>query len=117
MANQNFEMQPNETLIDTWALNYIPPNGGKYNGKCRVTNLHLIFEAVIDYSASAILFKGMYLKPGSLLVIKKEDIKTIDTKKGVLSKQIILTLADGEKHTLDRGAMGIDDIVNAINKN
>jgi hypothetical protein len=116
MSTQNFELLPNELLIDTWALNYIPPNGGKFNGKCRVTNLHLIFEALIDYSASAILFKGMYLKPGSLLIIKKEDIKTIDTKKGFLSKQIILTLENGEKHTLDRGAMGIEDIINAINK-
>jgi hypothetical protein len=117
MAAQNFELEPNETLIDTWALNYIPPNGGKYNGKCRVTNLHIIFEALIDYSASAILFKGMFLKPGSLLIIKKEDIKSIDTKKIFLSKQIILTLTDGEKHTLDRGAMGIDDILKAINNN
>jgi hypothetical protein len=81
MTLQDFPLEPNETLIDTWALNYVPPNGGKYNGKCRVTNLHIIFEALLDYSASAILFKGMYLKPGSLLIIKKEDIKRLFLKK------------------------------------
>ncbi len=116
MSLKNFVPAPNETAIDTWALNYIPPNGGKFNGKCLITNLHIVFEALVDYSASAILFKGMYLKPGSLLILNKEDIKTIDSKKKFLSKQIILTLENGEEHILDRGAMGIDDIISAINK-
>jgi hypothetical protein len=116
MANTKIELQANESIIDTWALNYIPPNGGKYNGKCTITNQRIVFEALVDYSAAAILFKGMFLKAGSLLYIAKDEVKSIDTKKGFLNKQVILILENGEKHTLDRGAMGIDDILKAINK-
>ncbi|MEO5946399.1 MAG: hypothetical protein ABIP79_06245 [Chitinophagaceae bacterium] len=36
------EMQPNETKIDTWTILYIPPNGGRYNGKLTITNKRLI---------------------------------------------------------------------------
>lgn len=116
MSKLKFELQPGEEVIDTWALNYIPPNGGKYNGNCTITNKQIVFEALIDYSATAILFKGMWLKPGSLLHIPKEEITGIETKKGFLSKQVKLSLANGEVHTLDRGAMGIDTILDAINK-
>ena len=116
MSKIKFELQPGEEVIDTWALNYIPPNGGKYNGNCTITNIQIVFEALIDYSATAILFKGMWLKPGSLLHIIKEEIVNIETKKTFLSKQIQLSLANGEIHTLDRGAMGISTILDAIIK-
>jgi hypothetical protein len=35
-------LQPGEASIDTWSLLYLPPNGGKYNGKLTVTNQRLL---------------------------------------------------------------------------
>ncbi len=50
------ELQPNETKIDTWSILYIPPGGGKYNGKLTITSKRLFSAAVgvpsILYSAT-----------------------------------------------------------------
>ena len=39
MAGEASDMQPGETPIGTWTLFYIPPEGGKYNGKLTVTQV------------------------------------------------------------------------------
>ena len=41
----NITLQPGETKIDTWTLLYLPPNGGKYNGKLTITNQRLLYDA------------------------------------------------------------------------
>ena len=43
-------LQPGETAIDTWSIFYLPPNGGKYNGKLTVTNQRLLYDAMFDVS-------------------------------------------------------------------
>ena len=114
MANTKIELNENENIIDNWALNYVPPAGGKYNGNCIITNQRILFELVMDYSATGILFKGQYFKKGQFISINKEEIKNIEMKKGFLGKKMMLTLENGELHIFDRGVMSIDAIENAM---
>lgn len=112
------ELQPAETKIDTWAILYIPPSGGKYNGKLTITNKRLLYDAKFDVSAKGLLDEALYIKWGSegYLEISKNDIKEVQVEKSFLSKKAILTLTDGSKHTFNYGAMNIDKVVEAIKK-
>ena len=110
------ELQPAETKIDTWTILYIPPCGGKYNGKLTITNKRLLYDAKFDVSAKGLLDEALYIKWGSegYLEINKNDIKDVQVEKSFLSKKAILTLTDGSKHTFNYGAMNIDKVVEAI---
>jgi len=110
------ELAPGESEIDTWTILYIPPGGGKYNGKLTVTNRRLLYDAKYDVSAKGLLSEALFIKWGSegYLAIDKADIKDVQTEKSFLSKKVILTLSDGSKHTFNYGALGIDAVVAAI---
>jgi hypothetical protein len=110
------DFQPGETAIDTWTLFYIPPGGGKYNGKLTVTNQRLLYDAKYEAGLVGQLASTMTVRWGSVgyLEIAKKDIQSVEVQKKLLSKKCILTLADGSKHTFDYGAMNIDKAVAAI---
>jgi hypothetical protein len=112
----NITLQPGETKIDTWTILYVPPKGGKYNGKLTVTNKRLLYDAKFDVSAKGILEEFAFVKWGSegFLEINKEDIENTEVQKSFLSKKCIITLKDGSKHTFDYGAMNIDKCAAAI---
>jgi hypothetical protein len=107
----SLDLQPGETVIDTWTLFYHPPAGGKYNGKLTVTDRRLLYDAKFD--ASLIGTLGHYAAKG-YLEIDKGAIRDIEVRKKLFSKKAILTLADGSVHTFDYGAMNIDKCVAAI---
>ena len=105
-----------EVELGTWTLFYLPPNGGKYNGKLVVTNQRLLYDAQFDASFKGIVAEGLTIKWGSegYLEIDKKDIQSVEVEKKLLSKKCILTLTDGSKHTFDYGAMNIDKMVTAV---
>ena len=109
-------LQPGESKIDTWSLLYIPPKGGKYNGKLTVTNRRLLYDAMFDVTVKGWVSEALFVKWGSegYLEIEKKDIQGVDVTKKLLSKRCTLTLADGSKHAFDYGAMNIDKVVAAI---
>lgn len=113
------ELQPNETKIDTWAILYIPPNGGKYNGKLTITNKRLLYDAKFDVSAKGLLSEAMFMKWGSegFLEINKADIKDVQVEKSFLAKKAIVTLQDDSKHTFNYGALNVDKVAEAIKSN
>lgn len=104
-------LQPDERVLDTWTLFYLPPNGGKYNGKLTVTNNRLLYEAKFDASLIGVLGNRA---AGGYLAIDKDDIRNVEVSKKLFSKKAILTLSDGSIHTFDYGAMNIDKCVEAI---
>ncbi|MBI1756797.1 MAG: hypothetical protein HYR64_06795 [Fimbriimonas ginsengisoli] len=112
----NITLQPEETNIGTWTLFYLPPNGGKYNGKLTVTNKRLLYDAMFDASFKGIVAEAVLIKWGSegYLEIEKKDIQGVEVTKKLLSKRATLTLTDGSKHAFDYGAMNIDKVVEAI---
>ena len=60
-----FTLQPGEVEIDTWSLLYVPPGGGKYNGKLTVTNRRLLYDAKFDVSVKGMLAEALTIKWGS----------------------------------------------------
>ena len=117
MSKFPFTLLQDEQVIDTWTLLYIPPGGGKYNGKLTITNKRLLYDAKYDVSAKGLLSEAMFIKWGSegYLEINKSDITDVQVEKSFLSKKAILTLTDGTKHTFSYGAMNIDKVVVAMN--
>jgi hypothetical protein len=109
-------LQPGETAIDTWSLLYLPPNGGKYNGKLTVTNQRLLYDAMFDVSFKGIISEAIFVKWGSegFLEIDKKDIQGVEVTKKLFSKRCTLTLRDGSHHAFDYGAMNIDKVAAAI---
>jgi hypothetical protein len=112
----NVNLQPGERVIDTWTLFYLPPNGGKYNGKLTVTSQRLLYDAKFDASFTGMVAEALTYKWGSegYLEIAKEDIQSVEVQKKLFSKKAILTLSDGSVHTFDYGAMNIDKCAEAI---
>jgi hypothetical protein len=110
------ELQPGEKKIDTWTILYIPPGGGKYNGKLTVTDKRLFYDAKYDVSAKGLLAEALYVKWGSegYLEISKADIKDVQVEKSFLAKKVILTLSDGSKHIFNYGALNVDKVAEAI---
>jgi len=116
MSKFPFTLMPGESIIDTWTLLYIPPGGGKYNGKLSITNLRLLYDAKYDVSAKGLISEALFIKWGSegYLTIDKSDITDVQVEKSFLAKKAILTLKDGSKHTFNYGALNIDKVVAAI---
>ena len=112
------ELQPNEEKIDTWTILYIPPGGGKYNGKLTITNKRLLYDAKYDVSAKGLLSEVLFVKWGSegYLEINKTDIADVQVEKSFLAKKAIVTLTDGSKHTFNYGALNVDKVADAIRK-
>jgi len=117
MNQLKIPLSPDEKEIDTWTILYIPPDGGKYNGKLTITNKRLLYDARFDVSAKGLLSETLFTKRGSedFLEINKKDIKEVRTEKSLLSKKAILILTDGSKHTFNYGALNIDKVIAAIN--
>ncbi len=118
MSAPKFDLLPDEKIIDTWTLLYIPPGGGKYNGKCTITNKRILYDALLDYSAAGIASSFFFIESGSkgYLVIPKSSITNTEVKKSFFNKSVALTLDDGQVHTFSYGAMNIDKVVAAINE-
>ncbi len=113
------ELLPSESAIDTWNILYLPPGGGKYNGKLTITNKRLLYDARFDAAAEGFLPEEMFKKWGKegYVEIFKSDIREINVEKSVLVKKAIITLADGTKHTFNYGVLNIDKVVAALHNN
>jgi hypothetical protein len=109
-------LQPGEVSLGVWTLFYLPPGGGKYNGKLTVTNRRLLYDAKFDASFRGMVAEAVTIKWGSegYLEIDKRNIQSVEVQKKFLSKKCILSLTDGSKHTFDYGALNIDKTVAAI---
>lgn len=107
------ELQPSETTIDTWSINYIPPFGEKAIGKLTITNQRLVFLPQHD---AASLSLSVYNRNGQI-ILNKPEIKKVDVKKSLFSKKVIVTMPDNSTHVFDYGVMNIDKLATAIQSN
>lgn len=116
-ALDKIPVEPDEMTIKEWTILYEPPRGGKYNGKLRVTNQRLLYDAKFDMSAAGYLQNHLTVTWGSdggVLIIPKRRIKDVSVKKALLAKKVIVTLDDGSQHTFNYGALNIDPVAEAI---
>ncbi len=113
-----FDLEPGESEIGNWTVLYVPPKGGKYNGKLLVTNKRLLYDAKFDVSAKGLIEEALLVKFGSegYVIIPKDRIKNVEVKKSFFSKKVLLTLDNGDIHTFDYGALNIDPVAEAIKK-
>lgn len=107
------EMQPGETAIDTWSINYVSPSGESGIGKLSVTNQRLLFLPQHDKTSLSL---SIYNKNG-LIILNKTEIKKVDAQKTFFSKKVLVTMADNSTHVFDYGVMNIDKLVAAVQSN
>jgi hypothetical protein len=114
MAELNLET--GEKKIDTWTVFYIDPKGNRYNGKLTVTDKRLLYDAKFEASFFGMVEEPLIYKKDSesYLIIPKNRIMKLETKKSFIKKQIFITLDNGQVHTFDYGMLNIDKIVEAI---
>ncbi|MBS1575205.1 MAG: hypothetical protein JST09_07875 [Bacteroidetes bacterium] len=112
----NATLQPGETAIDTWTIFYTPPGGKKFNGKLTVTNKRLIYRTLYDAGYNPASYHVTFDKEDKDVIysINKADIARTEVKKSLLSKKVIVTLADGTNHEFNYGAMSVDKLAAAI---
>lgn len=106
-------LEPNETAIDTWAINYIAPDSKASMGKLTVTNRRLLF--LPQHEADS-LSLSVYNKNG-LIVLDKSAIKSVAAQKSFLAKKVVVTMSDGSVHVFNYGIMNIDRILAAVQAN
>ena len=114
----NYEMLPDEKVIDTWTILYETPKGGKYNGKLTVTTKRLLYDAKFDVSSKGMIEETLFVKWGSedFVVIPRDRIKEVEVTKSFFAKKVILTLDNDSKHTFNYGMLNIDPVAKAIIK-
>jgi hypothetical protein len=117
MAKLEF-LEVGEELINTWTINYKPQSGGMYNGKLYVTNKRLVYDARFELSAKGLVVEAFTLVIGTVMyvAIPKDQIKSVEEKSSFFKKQVILTLANGEKHIFDYGMLSVKKVIEAINQ-
>jgi len=111
------ELQPGETIQHEQILFYVPPEGGKLNGKLSITNTRIYYEAKYDASLAGIPPSTLFFTWGKdlgFLDIPKSEVASVTVEKKLLSKKCIVTLNDGSKHIFDAGALGIDKAAETI---
>lgn len=109
-------MIEDEVRIDTWIIQYISPAGNKYSGKLTITNKRLLYKPFTNFSAMdrARNFISAINKNESEIQIEKTVIAEVLVEKTASSKNAILVLSDGSRHTFNYGALNIDKVVEAI---
>lgn len=118
MAKSPFSLAQDEQIIDTWTILYVPPGGGKFNGKLTVTNKRLLYDARYDVSAKGLLSEALFVKWGreGYLEIPKSVVSVVQTEKNFLAKKVIVTLTDGSRHTFNYGVLNVDEVAEAIRR-
>src|SRR3546814_15400106 len=101
---KKIDLDPGETEIGTWTLFYLPPYGGRFNGKLTVTNRRLIYDASDDASLGGMLTNTA---ASGWLEIAKADIRDVEVTRNLFPNRALLTLADGSFHTIDPGARSL----------
>lgn len=68
MPKLSFALENDEQIIDTFTILYIPPGGGKYNGKLTITNKRSCMMPGMTYLPKDCCLKP-YLLNGEVRVI------------------------------------------------
>lgn len=114
----NYEMLPDEKVLNTWTILYETPKGGKYNGKLTVTTKRLLYDAKFDVSSKGLIEEALFIKWGSedFVVIPRDRIKEVVISRSFFAKKVILTLDNDSKHIFNYGMLNIDPVAEAIMK-
>lgn len=123
MARIKFELEPGEEKVGKWTIHYLPPTGGKFAGKLLVTDRRILFEPLNpkqDFSLAtaidALRVGGIipehfrHYWDGKGLRIPRADVRSIAKRPGGVTKQVVVTLADGQEFVFDNGFLSVDKL-------
>jgi hypothetical protein len=111
-----YPLEASEKELGTWTTNLVIPEIGRYLGDLTVTDKNVIFLSKFDTSLNAIMDKALFrsIDQESYMVLPREEIQSITTKKSLLNKRVKLMTKDNKELTIDYGMLSIDPIVKAL---
>jgi hypothetical protein len=111
-----YPLEESEKELGTWTTNVVIPEIGRYLGDLTVTDKKVIFLSKFDTSLNALVDKALFrsIDQENYMVLPREEIQSIATKKSLLKKQITLMTKDSNELIIDYGMLSIDPIVKAL---
>lgn len=116
---------------DSWTINYIPAEGGRYTGKLEVDADGVRFETLYESSNSTIV-RAIFLDVSTFAAagghtvyrysnddtatvnLPAGDIASAKATKHRLMKRAEITMANGEEFVFDYGMLSVKNLVAAI---
>jgi hypothetical protein len=116
---------------DTWTINYLPPEGGRYTGKLAVTTDGLRFETLYESSNKTVV-KAIFLDVTTFTAagghtvyrysndeeatveLPAADMSGVKAAKKGLMKRVVVTMVNGEEFVFDYGMLSVKNLVAAI---
>jgi hypothetical protein len=116
---------------DTWTINYLPPEGGRYTGKLGVTTDGLRFETLYESSNKTVV-KAIFLDVTTFTAagghtvyrysndeeatveLPAADISGVKAAKKGLMKRVVVTMVNGEEFVFDYGMLSVKNLVASI---
>jgi len=119
-----YELGQGEIELGKWTIHYLPQSGGKWAGRLVVTDRRILFEPLdskVDYSVTGIaatLLTGSVVAEqiknyweGGALDIPRSEVASVTKRGRLLTKQVAVTLRDGQEHVFDYGVLSVDKLV------
>jgi hypothetical protein len=124
MARIKFDLEPGEQKVGKWTIHYLPPTGGKFAGKLLVTDRRILFEPLnakqdlsLATAIDACRIGGVVADrvnnywDGKGLRIPRTEVRSVSKKQSGVTKQVLVTLADGQEFAFDNGFLSVDKLV------
>ena len=106
------EFSTDEKLLETYILNYLPSEGGRYNGNLHITDKKVYFEGKMHIGTG-----GVSDAEGGIQ-FQKSAIKSVEMFKAMwIFNRVRVKLIDNTEHIFDRGMMPVKKLVSLIQQN
>jgi len=118
-------------MSNSWKINYLPDEGGRYTGELEVADAGLHFDTLYESSNKTVI-KAIFLDVATFSAAgghtvyrySNDEKATIDlpaaeiasvkaSKKGMM-KQAVVTMRNGEEFVFDYGLLSVKKLVAAI---
>lgn len=108
------EVQPGEVPLGTWIVALL--RGGGVTGVLTVTDRRLLFKPKIAGTSLLTMMTSQLptFKARNTVVLAKELIASVDSKKGLLVTRITVITTDGEVDAFNRSGSNVGPILQAI---
>jgi len=116
---------------ESWSINYIPAEGGRFTGKLEVGAEGLRFESLYESSNKTVI-KAIFLDVSSfaaagghtvyrysndetaIVELPSEEISAVKAVKKGLMKRVVVSMSNGEEFVFDYGMLSVKNLVAAI---
>ena len=116
---------------DSWTINYIPAEGGRFTGTLEVDEESVRFETLYE-SSNRTIVKAIFLDVSTfaaagghtvyrysnddkaIVDLPVEDIAAVEAAMKGMMKRAVVTMNDGEKFVFDYGMLSVKKLVATI---